>query len=157
NLTTPKDCKVIVFGQDPYPREESAIGVAFCDGAITSWEDTFSPSFRNIIKSVLISMNHLTKDSKIDEIRSKAKQLKLVSPNEWFLSTGRQAQSELKKHALFWKLTIQKIIETVFEVKEQTFQDKKEEEQTPSIVFVLWGGFAKQNLAPLILKANNEK
>ncbi|KAA6373175.1 MAG: hypothetical protein EZS28_031298, partial [Streblomastix strix] len=37
------------------------------------------------------------------------------------------------------------------------FQDKKEEEQTPSIVFVLWGGFAKQNLAPLILKANNEK
>ncbi|KAA6369507.1 MAG: hypothetical protein EZS28_034966, partial [Streblomastix strix] len=42
NLTTPKDCKVIVFGQDPYPREESAIGVAFCDGAITSWEDTFS-------------------------------------------------------------------------------------------------------------------
>ncbi|KAA6323092.1 MAG: hypothetical protein EZS28_054354, partial [Streblomastix strix] len=116
-------------------------------------------------------MNNLTKDSKIDEICSKVKELKLITPNEWFLSTGRQgvlwlnasltfsssAQSELKKHALFWKQTIQKIIETVFEVKEQTFQDKKEEEETPSIVFVLWGGFAKQNLAPLILKANNEK
>jgi len=30
----PSQWKVLIIGQDPYPREESAVGIAFNDGAI---------------------------------------------------------------------------------------------------------------------------
>jgi len=34
NKVAPQDIKVLIMGQDPYPREASAIGVAFNDGEI---------------------------------------------------------------------------------------------------------------------------
>jgi hypothetical protein len=56
-------------GQDPYPREKSAVGVAFNDGAITKWSDPYSPSFRNIIKNVLIGQKLATADTAVADLR----------------------------------------------------------------------------------------
>ena len=55
--------KYILFGQDPYPREESAIGYAFIDGAVkTLWDEknglsrevNKATSLRNFMKMLLI-------------------------------------------------------------------------------------------------------
>jgi len=56
------DVKYILFGQDPYPRKESAIGEAFIDGAVKSlWDEkgglskavNRATSLRNIMKMLL--------------------------------------------------------------------------------------------------------
>jgi uracil DNA glycosylase len=41
---------VIVFGQSPYPRRESAVGIGCCDGAVRLWAQKLSPTLRNVIK-----------------------------------------------------------------------------------------------------------
>jgi hypothetical protein len=49
----PDDVKIVVFGLAPYPREESACGIALFDAALTSWEDSrlgSCVSMRNIVK-----------------------------------------------------------------------------------------------------------
>lgn len=88
NALPPWEWKVVVFGQDPYPRADSANGFACMhyhgslggsmdrllrvvfDNRITQWSDPMSPSFRNIIKNALIHGKHLKPDSKVDEMRS---------------------------------------------------------------------------------------
>lgn len=90
NLCTPQDCNIVIFGQDPYPRSESAIGIAFCDGMIKKWTDPTCPSLRNIFKSMLIHEKKLTKNSKVDELRKRMIELNMVSPYEWFFETGKQ-------------------------------------------------------------------
>ncbi|DAB32773.1 MAG TPA: uracil-DNA glycosylase [Sulfurospirillum sp. UBA11407] len=60
--------KYILFGQDPYPREKSAIGYAFIDGAVSSLfsKDGFSKevnratSLRNFLKMLLVANGTLT-------------------------------------------------------------------------------------------------
>jgi len=63
--------KAILFGQDPYPRRESAIGYAFIDGAV---EGLFSPSgfskpvnratsLRNFLKMQLLAQGLLSPDN----------------------------------------------------------------------------------------------
>lgn len=60
--------RYILFGQDPYPRETSAIGYAFIDGAVTNLFDTkgFSKqvnratSLRNFMKMLLLCEGKLT-------------------------------------------------------------------------------------------------
>ncbi len=74
----PKDeLKYILFGQDPYPREASAIGVAFIDGAVKeifsqnglSKEVNRATSLRNFIKMALLAEG-LIKDSSQEAIAS---------------------------------------------------------------------------------------
>jgi uracil-DNA glycosylase len=59
----PQEVKYILFGQDPYPREESAIGYAFIDGRV---KEIFTPtglskevnratSLRNFVKMALVA------------------------------------------------------------------------------------------------------
>ena len=73
--------KYILFGQDPYPREESAIGWAFIDGRVKnifsqngfSKEVNRATSLRNFLKMALVAENLLDDDlsqsaiSKIDK------------------------------------------------------------------------------------------
>ena len=67
----PGEVKYILFGQDPYPRKESAIGEAFIDGAVESlWsadgglskQVNRATSLRNIIKMLLYAHGYLTDD-----------------------------------------------------------------------------------------------
>ncbi len=65
-----KNTKAILFGQDPYPRQESATGFAFIDGLV---EEIFTPtgfskrvnratSLRNFLKMQLKAGGYLTDD-----------------------------------------------------------------------------------------------
>ncbi len=62
--------KYILFGQDPYPRRESAIGYAFIDGKVEklfsqdglSKEVNRATSLRNFMKMVLLCEGELTED-----------------------------------------------------------------------------------------------
>ena len=59
------DCKYILFGESPYPRKESANGIAFYDAAVSDlWSNTGlskavnrATSLRNIIKTALLAEN----------------------------------------------------------------------------------------------------
>ena len=72
-----EDTKYILFGQDPYPREQSAIGYAFIDGAVENiWDEknglskpvNRATSLRNFMKMLLVGEkklkeNHTTKEA----------------------------------------------------------------------------------------------
>ncbi len=63
-------CKYILFGQDPYPRKESAIGYAFIDGKVKnlygangfSTEVNRATSLRNFLKMVFVCEGELQED-----------------------------------------------------------------------------------------------
>jgi uracil-DNA glycosylase len=64
--------KYILFGQDPYPREKSAIGYAFIDGAVSNiWSDSKglskevnrATSLRNFMKMLLVAHGYLGDDT----------------------------------------------------------------------------------------------
>jgi uracil DNA glycosylase len=138
------EIKVVIFGQDPYPREESANGIAFFDNAIKNWDDKLSPSFRNLIKNVLICESMLKTTSKIVELRNVLKKNKIISPPEWFKHTQEQgvcwlnialtfeSKDTLNKHTTFWKNIIKEIILEIIKNSKN------------GLVFVLWGGHAKK-------------
>jgi uracil-DNA glycosylase len=86
--TLPKsDVKYILFGQDPYPREESAIGYAFIDGKVKSIfsqnglskEVNRATSLRNFIKMALVAMGRLEADNTSKEAVAKVKKDDLIS------------------------------------------------------------------------------
>ena len=89
-LTSPQDCTVVIFGQDPYPRAESAIGIAFCDGEIKKWTDPLCPSLRNVFKSVLIHYKYLNPSSKVGDLRKEMARIKMISPYQWFFETAKK-------------------------------------------------------------------
>ncbi|MFV0481475.1 MAG: uracil-DNA glycosylase [Campylobacteraceae bacterium] len=65
-----KNTKAILFGQDPYPRVQSAIGYAFIDGKVKtlfsanglSKEVNRATSLRNFMKMLLLADNKLQED-----------------------------------------------------------------------------------------------
>lgn len=78
--TLPLDrVKYILFGQDPYPREESAVGYAFIDGAVKSIfsntgfskEVNKATSLRNFLKMLLLSEGYLSSENLTQEAISK--------------------------------------------------------------------------------------
>ncbi len=86
--TLPKDrVKYILFGQDPYPREESAIGYAFIDGAVKSIfsqnglskEVNRATSLRNFTKMALIANGYLDKDNTTQEAIAKIDKSSLIN------------------------------------------------------------------------------
>lgn len=85
--TLPKDkVKYILFGQDPYPRKESAGGYAFID---TKVEDLFSTSglskevnkatsLRNFIKMALVASKRLSANDTSQEAISKLNRAEMI-------------------------------------------------------------------------------
>ena len=76
--TLPKEkTKYILFGQDPYPRINSAIGYAFIDGAVKNlWQEknglskevNKATSLRNFMKMLLVANGSLKEDTSKDAI-----------------------------------------------------------------------------------------
>ncbi len=64
-------CRYLLFGESPYPRAESANGIAFHDAAVDRlWSDSGlskavnrATSLRNLIKTALIAEGHLLPDA----------------------------------------------------------------------------------------------
>jgi uracil-DNA glycosylase len=73
-----ENTRYILFGQDPYPRRESAVGYAFIDGTVKSlWSEhgglskevNRATSLRNFMKMLLYSEGKLTDDFSKDAIK----------------------------------------------------------------------------------------
>ena len=86
--TLPKSkVKYILFGQDPYPREQSAIGYAFIDGAVSSLfsdkglskEVNRATSLRNFIKMLLVDMGRLDANNTTKDAIAKVKKDDLIN------------------------------------------------------------------------------
>ncbi|MCW8820893.1 MAG: uracil-DNA glycosylase [Sulfurovum sp.] len=82
--------KYILFGQDPYPRKESAGGYAFID---TKVQNLFSPSglskevnratsLRNFIKMALVASDRLSTDDTSQEAISKLDKTQMINSME---------------------------------------------------------------------------
>lgn len=149
--TLPKEqTKYILFGQDPYPREKSAIGYAFIDGNVNHlWNDEngFSKevnkatSLRNFMKMLLVANGSLEDDTskeavlKVDKSKYIDSILKLRDNFEkngvLLLNTALifTSKNDSKYHVKQFKPFIKKFLEQL-----------KEE----NITLILFGSMAKE-------------
>ncbi len=83
----PTDVKYILFGQDPYPRKESATGYAFIDGRVKeifsdrglSKEVNRATSLRNFIKTLLVIDRYLSCKDTSQEAISKIDKSNIIT------------------------------------------------------------------------------
>jgi len=150
-FTMPKEkVKYILFGQDPYPRVESAIGYAFIDGAV---EEIFSDtglgkrvnratSLRNFVKMALVADNRLSVDMTtqkdiaaldktdmimgMDELLANFEHNGVLLLNSALVFTDKQSS---KRHLKEWRGFIQTLLEGI-------------SEQQPTLI--LFGAYAKE-------------
>lgn len=125
----PDKVRVVIFGQDPYPRKESAVGLAFLDGAVTSFQSTrLAPSLRNIIKGIFIARKMATPATNADSLRALMDEHILLPPEDWFsklatdcgvlwintsLTFESKDQADLSKHLAMWEPVIRATIQDI--------------------------------------------
>lgn len=134
--TLPKEkTKYILFGQDPYPRKQSAIGYAFIDGAVTNLWDTKNglskevnkaTSLRNFIKMLLVCEKELKVENTSKEAILKVEHEKYIQSIEalkknfekngvLLLNMGLvfTSKQESKKHVKAWAPFIKAFLEQI--------------------------------------------
>lgn len=135
--TLPKEkVKYILFGQDPYPRKESAGGYAFID---TKVENLFSASglskevnratsLRNFVKMALVASHRLTRDDtsqeaiakldktqmidSIDDLRRNFEKNGVLLLNTALIFTDKKSSA---KHIKAWKPFVQTLLNAMEE------------------------------------------
>lgn len=152
----PHRWKVVVFGQNPYPRPESATGIAMFDNAFHNWADsTFGRvvSIRCIIKAAAMWKYGIPKKTPIGEIRTLLKQHDTVQPPEWFqamltqgvllLNAALTASSDgafaTDEHTAFWRPVVERIVEEILRAKSGPDVDERDR----GVVFAWWGVHAR--------------
>lgn len=168
----PAKWKVVVFGQNPYPRVESATGIAMFDNTFADWKDSqFGKvtSVRCIIKAAAMSKLGIAKATSIADIRALLKKNDVVQPPEWFqamlvqgvlllnaaltASTNPEGPPEGKSvslttanHTSFWKPVVEAIVEEILKAKANS-----KDAADKGVVFAWWGAHAK-NLRKIVEK-----
>ncbi|GLW56896.1 ADP-ribosyltransferase domain-containing protein [Kitasatospora phosalacinea] len=150
----PGKWKVVVFGQNPYPRPESATGIAMFDNTFQDWKDSqFGRvvSIRCIIKAAAMWKYGIPKKTPIADLRALLAQHGTVQPPEWFqamltqgvlllnaaLTASSDGSTSPAVHTKFWKPVAEKIVEEVLRAK----QEGPEEDR--GVVFAWWGTHAR--------------
>ncbi|NUW45884.1 ADP-ribosyltransferase domain-containing protein [Nonomuraea rhodomycinica] len=158
----PHKWKVVVFGQNPYPRAESATGIAMFDNTFHDWKDSqFGKvvSIRCIIKAAAMWKHSIPKKTPIADIRALLKQHDTVQPPEWFqamltqgvllLNAALTASSDgamaTDQHTAFWRPVVEKIVEEILRAKQNA------EEKDRGVVFAWWGVHAR-SLKQVVLR-----
>jgi uracil DNA glycosylase len=167
----PEDNMLIVFGEAPYPRVESASGIAMFDSLIQDWDcPQFGKtvSMRCIAKVAAIARGIVTQDCKIAEMRKAFKQHDIVSPPQWFqamlaqgvlllnasLTTGSTYTKA--QHNNFWKPVMSSIVAKILQSKRDKFPQGDPKRR---IGFLWWGHEAlktKKALASILNEYKNE-
>jgi uracil DNA glycosylase len=150
----PDRWKVVIFGQNPYPRVESATGIAMFDNTFHNWKDSqFGRvmSIRCIIKAACIWKHAISKQTSIADIRNLLAKHNTVQPPEWFqsmltqgvllLNAALTASSDgvppTEQHAAFWRPVVEAIIEEILRSKQDA------DERHRGVVFAWWGSHAR--------------
>ncbi len=130
----------VLFGESPYPRQDSANGYAFWDAAVNElWSDTGlskpvnrATSLRNIIKMLLIAEGGLNPDETTQEAIAKIDKNDLVTTNEEFFNnflshgflllnaTPVLRSGQVQKDARAWQIFIKHILNFIFEERPHT-------------------------------------
>jgi uracil DNA glycosylase len=151
----PESWKVIIFGQNPYPRVESATGIAMFDNAFTAWSDRrfgAVTSIRCIVKAACIWKHGVAKQIPVTEIRALLEHHRVVTPPEWFqamltqgvllLNAALTASSDgaraTAEHTKFWRPVIERAVEAILEAKQRSTDPRHK-----GVVFAWWGAHAK--------------
>jgi uracil DNA glycosylase len=150
----PGKWKVVIFGQNPYPRVESATGIAMFDNTFTDWQDSqFGrvTSIRCIIKAACMWKHRIDKKTPIADIRRLLQQHQTVPPPGWFqamltqgvllLNASLTASSDgalsTEEHTAFWRPVVEKVVQAILAAK----QDGDEADR--GVVFAWWGNHAR--------------
>ncbi|MDV5143894.1 ADP-ribosyltransferase domain-containing protein [Streptomyces sp. SBC-4] len=150
----PQKWKVVAFGQNPYPRAESATGIAMFDNTFGDWKDSqFGRvvSMRCIIKAATMWKYGVAKKTPIADIRALLKKEDTVQPPEWFqamltqgvlllnasLTASADGAVPTDRHTSFWRPVAEQIVEEILRAK----QDAAEEDR--GVVFAWWGAHAR--------------
>ncbi len=150
----PHKWKVVVFGQNPYPRPESATGIAMFDNAFHDWKDSqFGRvvSIRCIIKAAAMWKYGIPKKTPIADIRALLKKQDTVQPPEWFqamltqgvllLNAALTANSDgaigTDRHTGFWRPVAERIVEEILKAKQNA------DDEDRGVVFAWWGAHAR--------------
>ncbi|MFF4540043.1 ADP-ribosyltransferase domain-containing protein [Streptomyces aureus] len=150
----PHKWKVVVFGQNPYPRAESATGIAMFDNTFSDWKDSqFGRvvSIRCLIKAAAMWKYGIAKKTPIADVRALLKERDTVQPPEWFQAMLTQGVLLLNasltasgdgamgpdQHTAFWRPVAERIVEEILKAK----QDAAEEDR--GVVFAWWGAHAR--------------
>ncbi|MEV5988045.1 ADP-ribosyltransferase domain-containing protein [Streptomyces sp. NPDC052051] len=159
----PHKWKVVVFGQNPYPRPESATGIAMFDNTFHDWKDSqFGRvvSIRCIIKAAAMWKYGIPKKTPIADVRALLKKQDTVQPPEWFqamltqgvllLNAALTASSDgavgPDRHTKFWRPVAERIVEEILKAKQNA-----EDEEDRGVVFAWWGAHAR-SLKKVVLR-----
>jgi len=147
----PEKWKVVIFGQSPYPRLESATGIAMFDNTFHQWKmKRFGQvtSMRCIIKSALGWKFKTPRSTPVKDMRVILRREKIVEPPEWFtsilaqgclllnaaLTASNDKSLYVGAHAKFWEPVVHRIVEEILRAKQ-----KAEDPQCKGLVFAWWG------------------
>jgi uracil DNA glycosylase len=150
----PEKWKVVVFGQNPYPRVESATGIAMFDNAFGNWNDSqFGKviTIRCIIKAAAMWKYNIPKKTPIADMRKLLATNNTVQPPEWFqamltqgvllLNAALTASSDgslaTDRHTAFWRPVVEKLIDEILRAKQSA------DEKDKGVVFAWWGTHAR--------------
>jgi len=156
----PEKWKVVIFGQTPYPRVESATGIAMFDNAFHEWNDPRflkCASMRNILKAALIWGHGVSPDISQKQIPALLKEHEVVPPAEWFqavlsqgvllvdvsLTRSTDDSIPVKQHVEFWEPIAEAIVASIISAKATAAPEHR------GVVFAWWGAHAR-GLRPMV-------
>lgn len=120
-MVAPEDVKVVIIGQDPYPKDGDANGLAFA----VNEHVPIPASMRNIFKEI---QNDLKTDKLPDKTLIPWVKQGVLLLNSWL--TTAKGKTHGHKH-LKWEIFTDEVIKYLNDSQEH-------------IVFILWGNFAKK-------------
>ncbi|MFJ9808724.1 ADP-ribosyltransferase domain-containing protein [Streptomyces sp. NPDC101158] len=151
----PHKWKVVAFGQNPYPRPESATGIAMFDNTFNDWKDSqFGRvvSIRCLIKAAAMWKYGIAKKTPVGEVRALLKERETVQPPEWFqamltqgvlllnasLTASADGAVATDRHTAFWRPVAERIVEEILRAKQEAA-----DEEDRGVVFAWWGAHAR--------------
>ncbi|MFB0629625.1 ADP-ribosyltransferase domain-containing protein [Streptomyces sp. AB3(2024)] len=158
----PHKWRVVIFGQNPYPRPESATGIAMFDNTFHDWKDSqFGRvvSIRCIIKAAAMWKYGIQKKTPIADVRALLGERDTVQPPEWFqamltqgvlllnaaLTASADGATGTDRHTAFWRPVAEGIVEEILRAKQNA------DEEDRGVVFAWWGAHAR-SLKKVVLR-----
>jgi len=148
----PSGWRVVSFGQSPFPRMESATGIAHFDNAIKDWDSGefgSTVTMRCIIKAAAMQKFGIKKETKMPDLRKLLKSEGIIGPAEWFQAMlaqgvlfmnaactikrhekGGRAGEIVHEHMKFWHPVLEAVVNAILE---DCAKSKR------AVVFAWWG------------------